>query len=298
MNRTMLMIILGCVVIAGACFLAYSPALKGPFLWDDNKYITDNELIGAPDGLFRIWFSTDVPSQYFPLVYTSFRFEYRLWGLNPIGYHVVNIVLHILCALLLWLILRRLSIPAAFVAAAAFALHPVNVESVAWIAERKNTSMLVFFLLSALLYIELVLRNHSSWKGILLYVLSLICFALSLFSKTTACVLPLILILILWFKQVPFNARRILQLIPYFVLGLAMGLLTIWWEKNHQGVGLIDLGLSVSDKLLIASRAIWFYAGKIFWPLNLAFSYTRWKINTSDPVQYLWLLACLIIAGG
>jgi tetratricopeptide (TPR) repeat protein len=292
------MIILGCVVIAGACFLAYSSAIKGPFLWDDHKYITNNELLGAPDGLFRIWFSTDVPSQYFPLVYTTFRFEFQLWGLNPIGYHVDNIILHIISALLLWLILTRLSIPAAFVAAAAFALHPVNVESVAWISERKNTLMLVFLLLSVFFYFELVLRSPTRRRTVVFYLLSLFCFALSLFSKTTACVLPLVLILLLWFKQVPLNARRIIQVTPYFVLSLAMGLLTIWWEKNHQGVGLIDLGLSVSDKLLIASRAIWFYTGKIFWPFDLAFSYPRWKIDAAQPAQYVWLLACLITAGG
>jgi tetratricopeptide (TPR) repeat protein len=298
MNRNNLMVILGCIVIAGGCFLAYSPAIKGPFLWDDHNYITNNELLSAPDGLWRIWFSTDVPSQYFPFVYTTFRFEYQLWGLNPIGYHVDNIILHIISALLLWLILRRLSIPAAFVAAAAFALHPVNVESVAWITQRKNTLMLVFALLSVFFYIELVVRSPTKRRSVVFYLLSLFCFALSLFSKTTACVLPLVLILILWLKEVPLNTRRLLQVAPYFVMGIAMGLLTMWWEKNHQGVGLIDLGLTFPDKLLIASRAIWFYAGKIFWPLNLAFSYPRWKIDAAEPAQYVWLLVCFVAAGG
>jgi len=298
MNRTKLLIILGCVVIAAGCFAAYWPAIKGDFLWDDNKYVVNNPLLDEPDGLFRIWFSTDVPSQYFPLVYTTLRFEYQLWKLNPIPYHINNIILHIISALLLWLILRRLSIPAAFAAAAAFALHPLNVESVAWITQRKNTLMLVFFLLSVFFYIELVLRNHTSRKGLFLYILSLICFALSLFSKTTACVLPLVLILLLWLKHLPLNTKRILQITPYFALGLAMGILTMWWEFHHQGVSLINLGLTFLDKLLIASRAVWFYAGKIFWPFDLAFSYPRWKIDSADPAQYLWLLACLAAAGG
>jgi hypothetical protein len=161
MKETKLTIFLGCVLIAGACFLAYSPALKGPFIWDDIKYIVANPLLSAPDGLYRIWFSTDVPSQYFPLVYTVFRFEYQLWNFNPLGYHIVNISLHVISALLLWLVLRRLSIPAAFVAAAAFALHPVNVESVAWITEGKNTLMLLFALLSILFFIEVIRQNRS-----------------------------------------------------------------------------------------------------------------------------------------
>jgi protein O-mannosyl-transferase len=292
------MSLLGCVVIAAACFVAYSPAIKGPFLWDDNKYVVNNPLLSAPDGLRRIWFSTDVPSQYFPLVYTTLRFEHQMWGLNPIPYHIDNIALHVISSLLLWLILRRLSIPAAFVAAAAFALHPVNVESVAWITERKNTLMLVFSLLSALFFIEFALRNQSTRRAVVFYVLSLLCFALSLFSKTTACVLPIVLILILWLKEIPLNTKRLLQLAPYFVMGLAMGLLTMWWEHYHQGIDLVDLGLGPVGKVLIATRAIWFYAAKIFFPVTLVFSYPRWKIDSADPSQYVWLVACLFAAGG
>jgi tetratricopeptide (TPR) repeat protein len=298
MKLTTLIWFVGCVIIAAACFLAYSPAIKGDFLWDDTKYVVNNPLLSAPDGLWRIWFSTDVPSQYFPLIYTTFRIEYRLWGLNPIGYHVTNISLHIISSILLWLILRRLSIPAAFAAAAAFALHPINAESVAWIAQRKNTLMLVFLLLSALFYIEFALRTRTARQAIFFYVLSLFCFALSLFSKTTACVLPIVLILILWMKNIPLTARRLLQLVPYLSLAVAMGLLTMWWEHHHQGVALIDLGLSFQDKLLIASRALWFYGFKTFFPANLVFSYPRWKINSADPSQYLWFVACLLTAAG
>jgi len=121
-------------LIAILVFVAYSPALRGEFLWDDDKYVSDNSLLTAPDGLQRIWFSTDQPSQYVPLVYTSFRIERALWGLDTAGYHATNLVLHILNALLLWLVLLRLRIPGAWLAAAVFALHPVQVESVAWIA--------------------------------------------------------------------------------------------------------------------------------------------------------------------
>ncbi|MBN2020937.1 MAG: tetratricopeptide repeat protein [Sedimentisphaerales bacterium] len=291
------MALLGCVFIAGATFIAYSPAIKGEFLWDDTKYVVNNELLSAPDGLRRIWFSTDVPSQYFPLVYTTLRFEHQLWGLNPIPYHVNNIALHVISALLVWLILRRLSMPAAFLSAAAFALHPINVESVAWITQRKNTLMLVFALLSILFYIEVVLREQSRRKAVLFYLLSIFCYVLSLLSKTTACVVPLVLFLILWLKGISFNARRILEIVPYFVLGVAMGLLTMWWEHHRQGVALIDLGLTFLDKVLIATRGLWFYAGKILWPVNLSFSYPRWEINANDPAQYIWMFGCLLVAG-
>ncbi len=132
------------LLVAAATILAYQPAWHGGFIWDDDSYITNNELLTAPDGLRRIWFSLDSPSQYFPLVYTMFRFEHSWWGLNPTGYHVVNILLHIANALLLWGLLARLRVPGAWLAGAIFALHPVQVESVAWITERKNVLMGLF----------------------------------------------------------------------------------------------------------------------------------------------------------
>ncbi|MCX6374556.1 MAG: hypothetical protein NTU88_00700 [Armatimonadetes bacterium] len=141
------LIIIGAAAIALMTLAAYWPAIHGGFIWDDNDYLTENPLITAPDGLARIWFSTDQTSQYFPLVYTTFRMEHAIWGMDPIGYHAVNVLLHIASALLLWTLLRRLKIPGAWIAAAIFALHPVNVESVAWVTERKNCLSTVFYLL-------------------------------------------------------------------------------------------------------------------------------------------------------
>jgi protein O-mannosyl-transferase len=298
MRETKVELLLGCVFIASACFMAYFPAIKGNFIWDDDRYVTDNPLVVAPDGLWRIWFSTDSPSQYFPLVYTTFRLEHKLWGFNPIPYHVDNVAIHVISSLLLWLILRRLAIPAAFVAAAIFALQPVNVESVAWITERKNVLMLVFSLLSLLFWIEFALQSQTPKRAILFYVLSLLCYALALFSKTTACVLPAALLLVLWLKNVPVRIKSLLAVIPYVLMGIAMGILAMWWEHQHQGTGLVDMHLSILDRLLIATRALWFYAGKIFFPANLTFSYPRWEINSGAPSQYIWLIACVLMAIG
>ena len=298
METTRIKALAGCIFISAACFIAYSPAIKGDFIWDDDNYVTANPLITAPDGLWRIWFSTDATSQYFPLVYTTFRLEHKLWGFNPMPYHIANVAIHIISSLLLWLILRRLAIPAAFVAAALFALHPVNVESVAWITERKNVLMLVFSLLSLLFWIEFALRPQTKKRAILFYVLSLLCYAIALFSKTTACVLPAALLLVIWLKDIPLKIKSFLLVIPYVVMGIAMGLLVIWWEHQHQGTGLVDMHLSILERLLIASRAVWFYAAKIFFPANLAFSYPRWDINPAKVSQYIWLLACLLMAGG
>ena len=279
----------GAVVIIFACFVAYSPAIKGGFIWDDDTYVTDNPLLTVPDGLYQIWFTTHAPSQYFPLTYTTFWVEHRLWGFNPMGYHVINVATHIINALLLWLVLRRLSIPGAWFASAVFAMHPVQVESVAWITERKNALMLLFSLLSVLCWIEFALSNKSGLKAKLFYAGSLVLFALALFSKTTACTLPTAFVLILWFRRSPLTFKRWMQVVPFVVMGIGMGLFAMWWENHHQGTGLINMGLGPAEKLLIAGRALWFYLWKLFWPVNLTFSYPRWhNINPNEIRQYAW----------
>ena len=207
-TRARLAVWAGAIVIVVGCFTAYIPAIESGFIWDDDEYVTNNTLLSAPDGLYRIWFSTDSPSQYFPLVYTTFRAEYQLWGLNPAGYHAVNVVIHCINALLLWVILRRLSIPGAWLASAIFSLHPVHVESVAWITERKNVLMLFFSLLSVLCWVKFIFDNQTGRKAILLYAGSLLFCALALFSKATACTLPAALVLILWLKHSPVTLRR------------------------------------------------------------------------------------------
>src|SRR6266478_3094519 len=164
------------LVLVVTTILAYQPAWHGGFIWDDDAYITNNELLTARDGLRRIWFSLDSPSQYFPLVYTVFRFEHSWWGLSPTGYHFVNILLHLANALLLWSLLTRMRVPGAWLAGAIFALHPVQVESVAWITERKNVLMGLFFLLTIRAWVKYVdLRTTRRWvfyaAGLILYLM-------------------------------------------------------------------------------------------------------------------------------
>src|SRR5215475_340609 len=278
------------LVLTAVTILVYRPAWNGGFLWDDDVYITNNELLTAPDGLRRIWFSLDSPSQYFPLVYTTFRIEHALWGLNTSGYHWVNLLLHIANALLVWLVLARLKVPGAWLAAAIFALHPVQAESVAWIAERKNVLMGFFFLLTLLAWIAFVDgRTKRSW---LFYGVALILYLLALSAKTTACTLPAALFLILWLQRTPISWKRVFQIIPFLVLGVAMGALAIWWERYHQGTSrALFTFLSPIERVLVASRAVWFYLSKIFWPSNLTFIYPRWNISPVHVVDYIWILA-------
>ena len=284
---------LGAVGLGLLTILIYRPAWHGGFIWDDDRYVTHNHLLTAPDGLRRIWFSLDAPSQYFPLAYTVLRIERSLWGLNPTGYHWVNILLHVANALLVWRVLSRLKIPGASLAAAVFAVHPVQVESVAWISELKNVLMGFFFLLTLWMWIEYVdpTKRHRS----LFYLGALVFYLLALFAKATACTLPAALLLILWLKKKPIGRRALLEIIPFVVLALGIGMVAVWWEKYHQGTRVL-VSLGPIDRLLIASRAAWFYLSKIFWPSDLTFIYPQWQIDATNPVAYLWLIAAVVFA--
>src|SRR5437763_7008410 len=280
------------VVLAAVTTFAYRPAWHGGFLWDDDAYIINNELLTAPDGWQRIWFSLDSPSQYFPFTYSTFRIERALWGLNTTGYHWVNLLLHIGNALLVWAVLARLRLPGSWLAAAIFALHPVQVESVAWITERKNVLMAFFFLLTLLGWIAFVdERTRRRW---IFYCLALIFYVLALSAKATACTLPAALFLILWLQNKPITMRRLIQIVPFVILGIGMGLLAVWWERYHQGTNrAVFTFLSPIERILVASRAVWFYLSKIFWPSNLTFIYPRWNISPADLLDYIWLVACI-----
>ena len=278
------------VVLAAVTIFAYRPAWHGGFLWDDDAYIINNELLTAPDGWQRIWFSLDSPSQYFPLTYSTFRIEHALWGLNTTGYHWLNLLLHVGNALLVWAVLARLRIPGSWLAAAIFALHPVQVESVAWITERKNVLMGFFFLLTLLAWVAF--SNERTRRQWIFYFLALIFYVLALSAKATACTLPAALFLILWLQKKPITMRRVIQVIPFVILGIGMGLLAVWWERYHQGTnrGVFPF-LSPIERILVASRAVWFYLSKILWPSNLTFIYPRWNISPLDWLDYIPLFA-------
>ena len=249
-NRTWL---LGLLLVV-ATVMAYQPAWNAGFIWDDDDYVTHNPLVTAPDGLKRIWFSLDSPSQYFPLTYTAFRVERALWGLNASGYHWVNILLHSVNALLVWGLLRRLKIGGSWLAAAIFALHPVNVESVAWITELKNVQSLFFSLLAMLMWVEFVERENG-WRW---YGLTMLFYGLALLSKTTACTLPAAMLLVLWLKGRAIRWSLMRQLVPFLMMGVAMGLVSMWWERHHQGTHGETFSIGLLERILIPSSAICF----------------------------------------
>ncbi len=278
-----------------AVVFAYQPAWNAGYIWDDDMYVIKNPLLTVADGMRRIWFSFDAPSQYFPLTYTTFRIEHALWGFNPAGYHWVNILLHGTNALLLWRLLRLLNVRGAWFAAALFALHPVQVESVAWVTERKNVLMGFFFLTSLLAWVRFVdeKQKRSYWWLALAFVLYL----LALGAKTTACTLPAALLLILWWQGKPITVPRWLQIALFVLAGVGGGVISVFWERIHQGGRPDFIPIPIVERILIGSRAIWFYLSKLAWPSELIFSYPRWDISRAHPADYFWLLALAILIG-
>ena len=276
-------------------FLAYLPAIEGEFIWDDDDYVRDNHTLRSLEGLGRIWFELGATRQYYPAVHTSFWLEYQLWGLNPTGYHIVNILLHTLVAALLWLVLRKLAVQGSWVAAAIFALHPVHVESVAWITERKNVLSGVFYLGAAWTYLHWSLADYRKRH---LYTLSLLLFVAALLAKTVTCTLPAALLLVLWWQRGGLAAADWRRQVPFFVLGIGFGLLTLWMEKTSVGAWGKEWELSLIERFLVAGRALWFYAEKLVWPLPLSFVYPRWQLDSGAWEQYLFPLAALLVAAG
>jgi len=283
------------LLLVALTFLAYHPAWHAGFIWDDDQHIARNTLLTARHGFKLIWFSPPRNDSYFPMVNTTLRFEHALWGLNPSGYHCVNILLHSLNALLVWAVLRRLGLLGAWLAAAIWALHPVNVESVAWITELKNTQSTLFYLLTLLAWMKFTESGTvRRWRY---YVLALLLYGPALCTKTTTCTLPAAMLLVLWLRNQRIDWRRFCQIIPFVGYAIVTGLLTVWCEVYLGGYGEAARqspgGLA---RLLIAAHALWFYAAKLTWPTNLTFSYPRWQISLGDPLQYVWLIACATVA--
>ena len=295
------------LIIAIAILALHSRTLVGKFLADDGELVTRNIIVRSSDGPYRAW-CTSEPIDYWPATNTMFWIEWRLWGANPTGYHVTNVILHIAESLLIWLILRKLSIPGALLAGVIFAIHPVNVESVAWIAQGKNLMCMLFLLLSMLWYLD-ALRSHGARReknanGLRhpssfiphpssFYFLSLAASALSMLSKGSAVVVPVLMLGMVWWLR-PLKLRDIAALLPFFALAAVLAVVNVWFQTHgsHDATRSADF----TDRLLGAGGVLWFYLYKATIPLNLAFIYPEWHIETGKLLWWLPLTAALAVS--
>jgi len=287
--------LLGLILIL-AVILTYSPVWWAGYVWDDEALITTNPVIIGPLGLKQIW--TTSAADICPLTITTFWLGHALWGLAPLPYHLVNVLLHGVGAVVLWRVLRSLQVPGAWLGAALWALHPVQVESVAWISETKNTQSGLFFLLSILFFVrwlrakDLDGQTRGGWN----YGLTLLFAAMAMASKSSTVILPIVLCLCAWWTEGRWHWRNLARVVPIFFMSIAAGFLSIWTQSLNLAIAPNPQLVRIwPERLVMAGDAVWFYLGKLLWPHPLITIYPRWEIDAGQWVSYLPLLAVIIV---
>ena len=259
----------------------YLPAMIwGGFVWDDISHIPGEPAIRDWSGIFRIWFQPSEVQEpfYRPLTYTSFWLEHKLWGFNPSGFHTVNVLLHLANTLLLWRVLLRLTVPGSFLIAAVFAVHPVHVESVAWAIERKDMLSGLFYLSAALAWLHFQERPHR-----LTYGLTLVLFAAGLLAKNMVVTLPAALLILQWYHHGRLTRRDLLLAAPFFAVAVCFVALDLALVTSATPA---EFHYTIAERVSIAGRAIWFYAGKLLWPLDLVIIYPHWDATLGSPLEW------------
>ncbi len=294
--RQRLSLLSDCLFAAGlvaAVVLAYQPVWHAGFIWDDDSHLTANPCVVGPKGLKEIW--TTKSARICPLVQTTFWLEHAAWGLAPMPYHLVNLLLHAANGLLLWQVLRRLGMPGAELGAAIWALHPVQVETAAWITEMKNTQSAFFYLLTILFFANFVLAQRQANRSAVRrwYCLSLFCGALAVASKSSTVVLPVVLGLCAYWFDGRWLWHRMRSLVPFVLLSAASAWLAVWTQTMDMG-GRADWQRDWPERIAVAGNVIWFYLSKLLWPHPLIFIYPRWVIDAKNPASYLPLAAAVV----
>ena len=272
----------------------YFPATRAGFVWDD-MIMTGSEAVRSWSGLWQLWFETETTyhpdntreGHFWPLVYTTFWLEHKLWGYAPLGYHLTNLLLHCANCWLIWRLLRYLAVPGAWFAAAIFAVHPVHVEAVVWVIARKDLLSTLFYLLAAFSWLRFMDAPKPGR-----YALALGAYIAAMLSKTIVASLPVALLIAQWWRNGRITRRDMLRVLPFFVLGLALALHDTFFYQTREAV---SFDYSIPDRVLIASQALWFYLGKLLWPVDLAVIYPRWAIDATALTAWLWPLAALMV---
>lgn len=273
------------------CIIVYGPSLKNGFIWDDDFYLYKNPWIQRTDGLKAIWFTHKMP-QYYPIVFTTFWLEHKLWGFHPFGYHLANLIFHILNALLVFWVVQKLYARLALPVALLFAIHPIQVETVAWITERKNLLSLFFFLLAILAYLRFD-RN----RGIRYYLLTVIMFVCALLSKSIAVCFIFFPVLYKWWQDGKVTWREVRLSIPFVAIGILSAINTIYLELHKVGAKGNEWGMTFLERFVLSGRILVFYIYKLCIPFKFMFFYPRWTVNITEWWQWLFPLASIFLLG-
>src|SRR5438105_3938618 len=304
------------LLLVALVFAAYSRVFNAGFIWDDESHLTQNPCIVGPLGLKEVW--TSARAVYYPLVLTTFWTLHKFVGLSPWPYHFLNVLLHAASAILLWQVLRQLDVRGGWLGAMLWALHPVMVQSVAWVTELKNTQSCLFYLLSIFYFLKwegdftadyadgldrsspgelakspfrgFAVSPARTWRW---FALSLVFFLLATLSKPSVVMLPVALALCIWWQTGRIDRRNVSALVPFVLISAVASAWTIFEQKFHAGATGAEWAQTWPERLIIAGRGIWFYLAKLAWPDPLIFIYPRWEINSSKLTAYLPVLAAL-----
>ncbi len=282
--------LLGAIVLLLVVFLVYARIGAAGFIWDDESHLTQNPCIIGPLGLADIW--TSASAVYYPLVLTTFWILHHFVGLNPLPYHILNVAFHAASALLLWRVLVQLRVRGAWVGAAMWALHPVLVQSVAWITEMKNTQSAFFYLLAISCFLQARDRKQNG----IFYWLTIFFFVAAITSKPSTVMLPVVLALCLWWREGGIKQRDLRLFLPFVLISLLASGWTIWEQKFHSHATGAEWVQTPLQRILISADAIWFYLLKLIWPHPLIFIYPRWNVNSSGWLAWIPLVALLVAA--
>jgi tetratricopeptide (TPR) repeat protein len=279
--------------------VAYAPAFRAAWIWDDDSYVTGNAALRTGDGLRRIWTEPGAVAQYYPLTFSTLWLQYQLHGASPAAYHAANVALHAASAVVLWLLARALGLPAPWLLAALFAVHPMHVESVAWVTERKNVLSGLFYLVAFLALVRWRnAREGTNGRSATWYGIALACFVAALLSKTVTSTLPIVFLIAVWWRTGRVALRDVVAMAPFVAAGLGLGSITAWLERTHVGAVGPYWNQTPLERLLIAGRVPWFYAGKLVVPWPLVFIYPRWTLDVQSVAQWLFPLATLVVGLG
>jgi tetratricopeptide (TPR) repeat protein len=282
------------VYIILLAIVVFFPVVLNEFIWDDDA-IYDNPLVKSANGLTQIWFNPKANIRelhYWPVVYTTFWIEHHLWADNPIGYHLVNILLHALNIILLWKLLQKIQLPGAWFCALLFAVHPVHVESIAWAIERKDVLSGLFYLAAFLMYLKY--QDKPTWK---LYLLSLGLFVCALLSKSITVSLPIAILLYVWWKNGRIRLNDLIPFLPFFVVATFIAYFDVAFVNQRSSLTIISL--TPWQRVYIAGKSLWFYLEKLVYPLNLITIYPQWKLTVNlftrffYPITFLGFLGLL-----
>ncbi len=298
-----LQFLIGALALLLLTQISYWPLHTAGYIWDDAGWLVHNHFAHHWRGLWSIWLNPKASIQYYPLVFTAFVVQWHLWGADAFCYHLVNIFLQGINAILLWRILVKLNLRGAWIVAAIWAIHPVQVETVGWVVEQKSL-LSAFFLFPAILawirFADLPGTRPATapfltareWR---FYILGTLAYVLSLLAKTDACAIPVVLLFVQGWKRWPLRRRDVLLLIPWLLFGFLAALMTIHIEHGQAGAHGHIFHFTIPQHLIIAGKDLWFYPFKLFWPWPMMEVYPRWHLHHVALWQWIFPLSAFAV---